>query len=51
MEHAICRAADARRWLYWMVAASAAYIAIQVVFQFFTGYNFYGEPDRRRRRY
>lgn len=44
MEHAIFRASDARRWLYWTVAASAAYIAIHAVFQFFTGYNFYGEP-------
>jgi O-antigen ligase len=44
MEHAILRAQDARRWLYWMVAASAAYIAVHAVFQFITGYNFYGEP-------
>jgi len=44
MEHAIFRAADARRWLYWVVAASAAYIALHVLCQFITGYNFYGEP-------
>jgi len=44
MEHAILRAADARRWLYWVVAASAAYIAAHVLCQFVTGYNFYGEP-------
>jgi len=44
MEHSILRAPDARRWLYWMVAASAAYIAAHSVFQFLSGYNFYGEP-------
>jgi hypothetical protein len=44
MEHAILRGPDARRWLYWVVAASAAYIAAHAVFQFITGYNFYGEP-------
>jgi hypothetical protein len=44
MEHAILRAPDARRWLYWIVAASAAYIALHAVFQFITGFNFYGEP-------
>ena len=44
MQHAILRAPDTRRWLYWIVAASAAYIAIHVVFQFITGYNFYAEP-------
>jgi hypothetical protein len=43
MEHAILRAPNARRWLYWIVAASAAYIAAHAVFQFITGYNFYGE--------
>jgi hypothetical protein len=44
MENAVLRTSDARRWLYWMVAASAAYIAVHSVFQFITGYNFYGEP-------
>lgn len=44
MEHTILRAADARRWLYWVIAASAAYIAAHAIFQFITGYNFYGEP-------
>jgi O-antigen ligase len=43
MEFAILQAPDPRRWLYWVVAASAAYIAIHLIFQFFTGYNFYGE--------
>jgi hypothetical protein len=45
MEHAILAAPDARRWLYWIVAASAAYIALHAVFQFITGYNLYGEPS------
>jgi O-antigen ligase len=44
MERAILRAPETRRWLYWVVAASAAYIALHAVFQFITGYNFYGEP-------
>jgi O-Antigen ligase len=44
MEHAILRAPDARRWLYYVVTASAAYIAIHVLFQFVAGYNLYGEP-------
>jgi hypothetical protein len=44
MEHAILRTTDARRWLYYVVAASAAYIALHAMFQFITGYNFYGEP-------
>jgi len=44
MEHAILRAADTRRWMYWVIAASAAYIAAHAVFQFITGYNFYFEP-------
>jgi hypothetical protein len=44
LEHMILRRSEARRWLYWLIAASAAYIAIQVIFQFFAGYDFYGEP-------
>jgi O-antigen ligase len=44
LEFSICRPREVRRWLYWLVAASAAYIAIHAVFQFFTGYNLYGEP-------
>lgn len=43
LELTVLRAPEARRWLYWLIAASAAYIAIQVVFQFFTGYGFYGD--------
>jgi O-Antigen ligase len=44
MEQSIPRSSEARRWLYWIIAASAAYIAIHSVFQFITGYNLYGEP-------
>ena len=44
LEHAILRVPEARRWLYWIIAASAAYIAIHAVFQFITGYNLYGGP-------
>jgi hypothetical protein len=45
MEHKTLQAPETRRWLYWIVAASAAYIALHAVFQFITGYNFYGEPS------
>lgn len=44
LEHAVLRSQDARRWLYWTIAASAAYIAIHVLAQFVTGHNLYGEP-------
>jgi O-antigen ligase len=43
LEHAILAAAETRKWLWRIVAASAAYIAIQSIFQWITGYNFYGE--------
>jgi O-antigen ligase len=45
MEYTVLRVPDARRWLYWVIAASAGYIAAHAVFQFITGYNFYGEPS------
>ncbi len=44
LEQVILRSAEARRWLYRLIAASAAYIAIQVIFQFFTGFGFWGDP-------
>ncbi len=44
MEHAILRAAAPRRWLGWVVAASAAYIAGQAIIQFVFGRNLYGDP-------
>ena len=42
MEHAVLRAPETRRWLYWIVAGSALYIAVHCLFQYATGYNFYG---------
>jgi O-Antigen ligase len=44
MEHSVLRPPEARRWLYWVLAAAAAYIALHALFQFATGVNFYGEP-------
>jgi hypothetical protein len=43
LEHAVLRQALTRRWLYWLIAASAAYIAVGIIFQLFTGYGFYGD--------
>jgi O-antigen ligase len=43
LEHAILRRPEARRWLFWIAAASTAYIALHAIFQFVTGFNFYGE--------
>ena len=44
MEFAVLRDARSRRWLFGCVAASAAYIAGQCVFQFAFGRNLYGWP-------
>lgn len=44
MEFVVLRTASARRWLYGLVAASAAYIAAQCLFQFTFGRNTYGWP-------
>ena len=44
LEHAILRPEAPRRWLLWLIAASAAYIAIEVLIQYATGYNTYGWP-------
>jgi hypothetical protein len=44
LEHAILRPDNVRRWLYWLIAMSAAYIALGIIFQLFTGYGFYGDP-------
>jgi O-antigen ligase len=49
MEHAVLRAPEARRWLFWIVTASAVYVALQALIQFVVGYNLYGDrvgPDR-----
>lgn len=42
MEHALLRPPAARRWLRWVVTASALYIAVQSVIQFAFGRNLYG---------
>ncbi|HTI83975.1 MAG TPA: O-antigen ligase family protein [Acetobacteraceae bacterium] len=44
MEHSILRDTAPRRWMGWVVAASAAYIAGQVIIQFVFGRNLYGDP-------
>lgn len=44
MEHCVLRAEAARRWFFGMMAASAAYIAFQSLFQFTFGRNTYGWP-------
>ncbi len=44
MEHLVLREAAARRWLFGIVAASAAYIALQSLIQFAFGHNLYGDP-------
>jgi O-antigen ligase len=44
MEHTILRDPAPRRWLGWVVTASAIYIAVQSVIQFTFGRNLYGAP-------
>lgn len=44
MEHVVLRDFAARRWMYGLIAASAAYIAAQCLFQFTFGRNTYGWP-------
>jgi len=44
MEHCVLAAVSARRWLYGVMAASAAYIAFQCLFQATFGRNTYGWP-------
>ncbi len=41
----VLRAPDRRRWMYWLIAASTAYIAVHTVFQFVFGVNLYGEAS------
>lgn len=45
MEHAVLRSPIGRRWLYWIIVAAAAYIALQSAFQFLFGRNLYGAPS------
>ena len=44
IEHAVLRAPAARRWMFGIVAASAAWIGVQSLFQFAIGVNFFGQP-------
>jgi hypothetical protein len=40
----VLREADPRRWMFGTIAASAAYVAVHLVFQFIFGVNLYGMP-------
>jgi O-antigen ligase len=42
MEHAVLRSPAARRWLYWIILAATAYIALQSAIQFLFGRSLYG---------
>lgn len=44
IEHAVLRAPTARRWMFGIVAACAAYIGLQALFQFVVGVNVFGQP-------
>jgi O-antigen ligase len=44
IEHTVLRAPAARRWMFGIVAASAAWIGVQALFQFVVGVNFFGQP-------
>ncbi len=44
MGHIILRPAPARRWLSWVIAAAAAWIAAQSLLQYATGHNLWGNP-------
>jgi hypothetical protein len=44
MAHSILRPEAARRWLAWVIAASAAWIAGQSLLQYATGHNLWGDP-------
>ncbi len=43
LEHAVLREKSARRWMYGVLAACAAYIALHCIVQFLTGHNLYGD--------
>jgi O-antigen ligase len=44
LQHRVLRAPAVRRWLQGILAACAAYIALQSLLQFATGRNLYGDP-------
>jgi O-Antigen ligase len=47
LEHTVLRDAAARRWMFGIIAAAAAYIALQTLIQFAVGFNLFGEPPGR----
>jgi O-Antigen ligase len=47
LEHTVLADAGARRWMFAIIAAAAAYIAVQTLIQFAFGTNLYGEPPGR----
>ena len=47
LEHMVLREAAPRRYLFRIIAASAAYIALQSLIQFAFGHNLYGAPRGR----
>lgn len=47
LEHLVLRTGAARRWFYWLIAACAIYIGLQVLLQFVTGHNLYGDHPGR----
>ena len=44
LEHTVLRDTAARRWMFGIIAAAAAYIAAQSLIQFTFGHNLYGKP-------
>ncbi len=44
MRHMVLRDPAARRWLGWVIAVSAAWIAAQSLLQYATGHNLFGNP-------
>ena len=44
MRHMVLRDEAPRRWLGWVIAASAAWIAAQSLLQYATGHNLFGNP-------
>jgi O-Antigen ligase len=47
LEHEVLSHAAARRWMFRIIAAAAAYIALQTLIQFAFGSNLFGEPPGR----
>jgi hypothetical protein len=47
LEHWTLRPARVRRWLSWIIAAAAAWIALESLHQLFAGRNLFGDPRGR----